>query len=487
MSETYTRLLGARTGTKIGPRGRLYLIAVVAMCWRWVHASWWHPPSEAIFSDMAGYVFRAQRLLDQGFESGQVELAWQSFGTHYLLALAIAPARWFGWAEFACATWLWASFSALVVPATVYLARACQLPRGWRVACGLVALCWYPHISMAGYFSSEAPFTALQLSACCCLIRGVRRADAGSGGVMAMLLASGGLFALAFAVRPQSLVTIILLVAVWPGLRTGVGTVSWKGLGLWLAPIVLMLVFSLLRYERHTGRSPGIADSVQVNLTAARCHNIVTQAFADLASKRASEGSASTKTGRRVSIPALRDAARLAPDHPFRLRPVLGGESIRIVGELGDPRTHAQLRRRCWAETGVWGQIQRISTNLALLWFISEQWPELSESSGPEIFWLAAEVYRRMFQWVFWLPMLLWLATRGHALLQRRRVKPADLLLAVLLLSSMVIAATVFGSVRLRMPYDPFAWLATASWLRVAHGWWSQRKSVDARLSPGHR
>lgn len=64
----------------------LLTLTALALLSRLVWNLWIHPPGEYVFSDMGQYVLRAKNLAEAGFVWGQRTLAWQSFGTHYLLA-----------------------------------------------------------------------------------------------------------------------------------------------------------------------------------------------------------------------------------------------------------------------------------------------------------------------------------------------------------------------------------------------------------------
>ena len=72
------------------------------------------------------------------------------------------------------------------------------------------------------------------------------------------------------------------------------------------APLVLMLAFSFWRFHLHTGYWGGIAENANMNFTAGRCHNIVTQAFRTQAELDASNRRNTTSDGRRVSLPGFR-------------------------------------------------------------------------------------------------------------------------------------------------------------------------------------
>ena len=153
-------------------------------------------PLDAEYSDMGGYVARAEGLLAHQLPAEPRELTLYPFGTHCLLALeflvlgrhaahAIAVAHAFiGAIPAACAPVL-----------TVRL-----LPRRWAAALvgALVAL-WYPQVCFAGFFSSEIWFSAaIALHASFTSCNWKRRAGRLGGGLVS---------AAAFVIRPQFLLT----------------------------------------------------------------------------------------------------------------------------------------------------------------------------------------------------------------------------------------------------------------------------------------
>src|SRR5688572_27932076 len=75
-------------------------LTLAALTTRLSWVLWIHPPGDYIYSDMHKYVDRAQRLATLGFEPSTRELAWQVWGTHYLLAI---PLWLFGTKNFAAA------------------------------------------------------------------------------------------------------------------------------------------------------------------------------------------------------------------------------------------------------------------------------------------------------------------------------------------------------------------------------------------------
>ena len=66
-------------------RRALVILILLALATRLLWVLWLHPPTAFVYSDMGGYVKRAVDLAEQGFVPGTRHLAWQAYGTHYLL------------------------------------------------------------------------------------------------------------------------------------------------------------------------------------------------------------------------------------------------------------------------------------------------------------------------------------------------------------------------------------------------------------------
>lgn len=439
---------------------RRFLVALVllALATRLVWVLLVHPPWHYVFSDMAGYVGRAQRLATEGFVFGDRTLAWQVWGTHTLMAIPLAI---FGAKNLVSVAVFQAVLGASAVPLAYLLALRTFPRRPIPEIVGVAALVWYPHISHTGYFLSEPYFLCLQLASTLGL---VRLAQEGTGA-----LPTGVVSALAFVVRPQSALffTGALVVAIVA--RRRLPRLRPRHVAVVGACLAIALAVSVVRFRLHTGYFGGIAENANMNLTAGRCHNIVTQAFPNERALARSNARGSTRDGRRVSLPGFRALARrFSDDHPLALAPALGGESIKFVGYIGDPEIHRRIRRRCYARTGLLEQLRYGLVNVSLLWFVSTPWPEAEK--GRAYFYPPALAYRAIYQFVVWLPSLVGMVLA----LGRTRREPERALVALQLVTSMVTAAVFFGSQRLRAPYDIYA-IMLAAWVYV--GAWTRLRS----------
>ena len=445
----------------------LILLIVLALATRFIWIFVIHEPWEYVFSDMKKYVVRAQFLAEHGFVWGERTLAWQSFGTHYLLAI---PLKIFGPKNLGSGAALWALMGAGAVPLTYLVACRVVSHHKIAMAAGGVALFWHPHLSNSAYFLSETPFLFFLLLSTYSLLRTLQE---GKGAVIAGLAS-----AVAFALRPQAAAFFVLVFVVWLVNVRRLKHVRVLHLVVIAIPLLSMLSFSLWRFEKHTGQWAGVAETANMNLTAGRCHNIVTQAFRNSWQLRRSERRRKTNDGRRVSLPGFRQLSRaVPPSHPLALRPAMRSETIRFVGYIGDAEIHKGIREECYRRTGVVEQARYSVVNMMLLWFVGHQWPE--NEKGRKIFFPPIVAYKHIYQVLFWLPSTLGMFW-GLAWIRRR---PSMAIVAAQLLASMVIAAIFFGTIRIRIPYDPYAFiLGLQVWWTV--GSWAVRRYKSRRSKP---
>lgn len=443
----------------------LLILTALAVVTRLLWVLLVHPPGDYIFSDMRKYLERATEVAELGMAVGHREFAWQAWGTHALLAI---PLRLFGVDRLDAAAALWGLMAAAAVPLSYLLAaRVCTRPRVPEFI-GIVVLLWHPNVSNAGYFLSETPFLCFALASTLALVRTLQT---GKGALVA-----GCLSAIAFAVRPQSALFFLLVAVTWLVNRRRLPHVRPLALVLIALPLLGMLAFSAWRFHAHTGYWAGVAENANMNLTAGRCHNIVTQAYRTEAEMRRAVDRENTNDGRRVSLPNFRLAWKLPTWHPMALRPVLGEESVRFVGYIGDPEIHREIRKQCYAKSGVWHQIRMSFVNVMLTWFVDRQWPEMEK--GREIFLPIVDVYSVLFQVVIWAPSMLGMGL-GVWWIRRR---PALALVAWQIVNSIVIAAIFFGTIRLRTPYDPYAFILAVEGVLWAsprlRAWWGRRRAA---------
>lgn len=447
------------------PNPRILLaLGLLALGTRLLWALWVHPPAEYVFRDMYAYLFNAQHFVDNGFAPLR-HMAFQAWGTHQLLAL---PLLLFGRDALVPAGIVWACLGAAAVPLIYVLAcRVCSRP--WiPPVVGFAALLWYPNVVNTGVFLAEAPLLGLLTAA---IWRMVVLVQEGRGA-----LGCGVLCALCFALRPEVAVFFALAFGLWVWLRRAQPAPGWRHVCLGVAPVALMVMFSLWHFQHHTGRWGGIAESARINLTIARCNHPRVQAYRS-AEEFASDPS--LRAGRSVGVAsfmqrlyrgeadglfALRPAFGKTPTSfevsaeggPLPLRISKGGASIQFIGDPADPGINAAILRACVAKSGLLGQFHISLNNMNALWFLNDQWPDNSDRGERFLPWSHAFV--RLFQWVVWVPSLLGIywALRGA------RANPGLALCALPLVGIMIVAAIWFGEIRIRTPYDPLALLLAA-------------------------
>jgi hypothetical protein len=452
---------GGAAGRREAPDWVFWSLLAAAVLSRLLWVTWVHPPREHVFSDMAHYVQRADLVANFEVDVGDRMMVWQAWGTHVLLAipmLLLGP----GQSALDFAGLMWAAFSAATVVLGYQLA-ARVLPGPvtngglhWpAIAVGLALLGWIPLLSHTGFFISETPYTCALLATTLGIVR-VRQEGRGGG-------AAGLWAAFAFALRPQSAVFFVLLALAWAYERARSGPrrtgPTTKHVLLLVVPLLVVIAISMVRVRVHTGRFGGVAENASMNLTAGRCHNIVTRAWSSEDALASAQQLGSPPPDRRISLPGFRALGREGPDHPLALRPALGGEAIDMVGYIGDAEVHREIRKRCYAATGVAGQIHYSVANVALLWLVARPWPESSDREAPQLLPVAIRG-RQIAAGLAPLSLLgmivvlwSWARSRGEG-----RDRLAGLVVCALQFVSMLLVASVFfGDPRLRVPYDPYA------------------------------
>jgi 4-amino-4-deoxy-L-arabinose transferase-like glycosyltransferase len=185
----------------------LAAIAVGAV-FRFLWVLLFHQPSDYLFSDMAGYVGRAMHLV----ETGSLERfdAFYPPGTHLLLAGVFAV---FGTHQ--AGLWAAAVVWALLSSATPFfmwrLARLLLTPPAAALTALFTAL-WPLHATSAGYFLSETPSLAFLLAS---LWAGYASLQTAGRRALMLGATAGALGGVAVTMRPQFVLNLAILVAVW--------------------------------------------------------------------------------------------------------------------------------------------------------------------------------------------------------------------------------------------------------------------------------
>lgn len=426
----------------------------------WVHQV--HPPEDAIWSDMAAYLGRAQRLVTDPWGPHQDE-AFFPFGTHYLLAM---PMALFGREAYdACATW-WAILGAALVPVSYALCGRLLGGSSWFAhahgeasdednddelegtnaaarAAGLLVAIDFPLFAYTGLFLSEVPYALFLTATALFALRLVddgRSRDAWGLGICA---------ALGAAVRPQLLIGLALALALVVWRRRAFGKVSLSRLGLALLPIAVIVAFSLAHSHHHTGRATVLAQNGALNRAFGRCHAYEI-----------------TGHGGGFGPPAfgtLWRAEQADPDAWPKLDPAKT-PTLAVPAPMWDEAAMNALADDCVAQTGLARQAGYAMTHVGLLWGFNVAWP-FSEQE-PYRSWMRGWMRAHL---LFVPGMVV-----GMAMGASRRW-PRHGVVAAFLWSLMVVAMLVMGSGRFRVPYDALIIVLALDVYARLQRWWQGR------------
>ncbi len=167
-------------------------------------------PYSNVYSDMQGYIDRARVLVESRPDPYPRFLAFFPPGTHLVYALEMVLLGWPPKLPFLIVHCAW---GALVAPCVLLMSLR-VVPRAWgawglsaAVLFGVLAAAWQPQVTYCGFFSSEELSMGLFAVTSWLLARHI---ETGRGAVATGLCAG-----LAYLVRPQFLLTAVLLVCGW--------------------------------------------------------------------------------------------------------------------------------------------------------------------------------------------------------------------------------------------------------------------------------
>ncbi|APR85808.1 Hypothetical protein A7982_11157 [Minicystis rosea] len=419
---------------------------VVRLVWNLVI----HRPLDYAFSDMGGYLERAQTSIDHAGERfGYFTLF--PWGTHVLLMLV---KRVFGATNAAAVGVTYATLGAGAVAYAFLLARKLTRSIGLARIVGAVLVVYYPWISLGGYTLSEPPFTfflcATTYYGLCLADRG-RARDAWCFGVT---------LAIAAVFRPQILVALPLYGAHALFRRRAWRRLAPQFLVAVAVPLAIVFAASAWRMEHHLHRFGLISNNGPLNYAFGRCHaTMITSAAPD-------------RKGA-YSPPSLGALGAYEKDHPgalFKLRPVMGPK-IHFEGHMWDAEPLYRVASQCVQKSGVARQIQHGITHVVLLWAYNVMWPD----SGQKAFQRAMET-----SLVGHAIVVLPAALVAMALAFRPR-RARAMLLALHIFALMAVAAVYFGDTRLRAPYDGILVILAALTYASAYRWARRRRGAAAR------
>lgn len=237
--------------------------AVIRVVWGLVI----HPPVDFVYSDMGGYVERAQRLAAGG-ALWRID-AFFPPGTHMLLA---APMKFFGTGR--AGLWagavLWCVLSSLIPLFTWRLARLLLTPAAAALSTVFCAF-WPLYITYGAFFTSETPSLAFMVTALWASYRANRESGKLAYGFG---LLAGVLGGAAIAGRPQWIFNLVVLAA--PLL------VSFRRQAAALAGITIgtMVILGgvLLHNSVAAGKLTGFSENSGLNFWIGHCdvHDVTT-------------------------------------------------------------------------------------------------------------------------------------------------------------------------------------------------------------------
>jgi hypothetical protein len=212
-------------------------------------------PHGAVYSDMGGYVSRADELLGLVPPGDPRMLAFYPWGGHVLFAAEFAV---FGRHSELGIAIVHAFVGAIPAACVTLITARFDANRLIAAAAGVLAALWHPQITYAAFFLSELWFTAALLIASWLFLRHLEERWGSFG--------TGCALAMAFVVRPQVLLTCALvgLVFVLRGLRVLmtrrpirarqlVPRNAWRW-GLLLLPLTIAGLGSSIRLHHLSGR-----------------------------------------------------------------------------------------------------------------------------------------------------------------------------------------------------------------------------------------
>jgi len=406
-----------------------------------------HPPGDYLYSDMHGYVTRADGVFRDPWTAREYS-GFYPWGTHVLLAVLQAVLGKQNWPAVGVA---FAFMGALVVLFGYLVARRTTRTSWVAPAVGLVLVFDYPLISLGGYFLSEIPFAVGMAIATWLLLRMIdegRTRDAWLAGLA---------IAFALVMRPQILLSVLLVFVFWLVVRKLAPRVVGKlHLGLFVraaVPIVLVLGFSAVRLHHHTGRWGLISENGTFNQVFGRCHNVKIIALPDKA------GRSRTSFGPPPLIQLQKRSVRAPGEWP-QLEPIIE-ENFYYHGYIGDSEILREYMKQCVAEGGLLKQAEFALVHVLMLWRYNIIWPDSGKSQWQAVALLWGKIHTATFA----IPAALF----AFVVLWPRR-HPKLAFVALHLWAMFAVAALYFGDVRLRTPYDPYLMLIALEGLAMLGG-----------------
>jgi hypothetical protein len=392
----------------------VFLLAVaVRLVWLFKVQS----PLDAVYSDMGGYVDRAQLLLANKTPADPRVMTMYPPGAHSLIALEFLALgresrRAIGIAH--------AIIGAIPAPCLTFLTVDLIPSRLAAALVGTLVALWYPQACFTAYFSSEMWFSAAVALHACLTVRHWKRPPG--------QLATGVAGAVAFVVRPQFILAWMmdlgarLFAVTWRrGPVAAVRSVVWLVL-----PVALTMAGTSARFHKLTGRWGLISESALNRVWA----------DTDICQVKATWKTPNGETWSYWFSPPSKPAHKPVNEVQF--------DGYILDSKILDRIRHERMRGVPWYK-----QLQRRYENVKLLVTGNLPWPE-SNYRDP---------WRAQLQQVFadtLLIVVLPLAALGLALGPWNRTMR---ILAANIATVIIAAAYFYGEARYNIPYAPFALL----------------------------
>ncbi len=413
------------------PRGMVFVaLASYALAFS-VRLAWiFHvqSPFDAVSSDMAGYVDRAERLLWHLPSGDPRLLTLYPPGHHMILAAEFYLLGRHARTAISVAHALVGAVPAAFAPPLAYrLARSPWL----AAAAGIAVALWEPQVCFVGFFMTEIWFSALIAAHAWLTSRDAR--------CPFEPFATGLVSIAAIVVRPQFLLTWALetgarsaLLSWRRGLRVGSRAAVWLAI-----PVVLGLAATSVRYHGLAGHW-GLVSTSAINRI---------WADTDVCELQANW------------VAPNGDAINFWFNPPSK-PPQKPSDTVRFSGYIADPDILEALHRERTRGLTLSDRVRRKLHNVQLLLVDNLPWPE-SEHPGDRVFFgptahrgpgITRMRLQEIFRDVLRIAVLPW-AVVGLAL---ARPGAAKRVMAENLLTPVVAAAFFFGEARYHVPYDPF-------------------------------
>ena len=399
--------------------------AVIRVIWGLVI----HPPFDFVYSDIGGYVERAQRLAAGG-NLWRIDAFWPP-GTHMLLAV---PMKFLGTGE--AGLWagavLWCVLSSLTPLFMWRLSRLLLTPAAAALSTAFCAF-WPLYITYGGFFTSETPSLALMIAA---LWVGYRASRESGKVACGFGLLAGVLGGAAVASRPQWIFNLgVLVLPLLVRFRRQAAALAAITVG---AAIVLGGV--VLHNSVATGKLTGISENSGLNFWMGHCevHDVTTY-----------------DPQRGIS---------LGFSNPVPTQLGRGG-SYYFEGPLvWDQAFFYDLGLQCISQDGL-GHIRILARNVIDMTATTIPWPQVNNEEGQRGVVQASNLVYSL---------LLPLIVIGSLFLIRRRraagQPSGELVMLAQLLCVVLVSVAFFGDPRIRSSYDVFGLALLAAFITDRFG-----------------